>query len=338
VRYVAIYATSFGIGVGDRQNDFIAVCIGLSGYREEGYFLSKFQLMDEVFSINDNTDLKKIQEARNKIVDYLKEHGEDPQIKDTLIILKIMAMENEYGDYEAAYELAEPIFKRLSQTDNWDFYDIRIFTWVIDCCSLDFDEIDLQAEKALKKLENHSYEGRYHHIKSAIHMNMLFRLLRTKYLERIDLQNKEVVRRLENTFLKHYTAIQDHNVLPPRRVAATVRKGAFFKDKALINKGYKELKELYEKDWIKSLEKELSDFERNERLVKDMISRGANISKNFKKAREARNLTKKEVAVYIFKTVHDITLVEEGRKMLSRGDLRRVAGLLGVTLVDLFEG
>jgi len=38
-----------------------------------------------------------------------------------------------------------------------------------------------------------------------------------------------------------------------------------------------------------------------------MISRGANISKNFKKAREARGLTKKEVAVYIFKTVYGIT-------------------------------
>ena len=172
----------------------------------------KHELMDEAFAINDNTNLKKIQNVRIKLRNYLKDHGEDYQIRNVIIMLDIFVIENKYEDYGKCYEIAESVFETLSKIDKWDFYDIRAIVPLIDYCSPDFEQIDYQANIILQKLEDYSHENRYHPIKSAIHMNMLFRLLRIRFLERIDMQNKEVVRRLENTFLKHYNAIQNHNV------------------------------------------------------------------------------------------------------------------------------
>jgi len=163
--------------------------------------LLKHQLIDEVFDICDSADLEKIKDARGKILAYQKNHEEDPQISDLLILIEILTTENEDGNYEASYELAEPIFNRLSRTKEWDYCDVRFFASLVDCCSLNFDHIDDQAETALRKLEDYSDNKKYSQTKSTIHMNVLFRLLRTKYLERIDMQNKALVKRLENTFL-----------------------------------------------------------------------------------------------------------------------------------------
>jgi len=128
-------------------------------------YLIKHELIEEAFGINDSVDLNKVQNMRNKLCDYLKTQGEDRQIRNILIMLEIFIVEEKYNDYDTCYEKAEPVFKDLSQTDNWDFCDIRIFATLVDCCSLDFNEIDLQAETALKKLEDYSDNDRYPHNK-----------------------------------------------------------------------------------------------------------------------------------------------------------------------------
>ena len=275
---------------------------------------------------------------RGKLLDYQKNHKEDLQIRDLLIILDIFTMEIEFGDYEAAYEKAEPIFERLSQVSDWDFCDIRIFAALIDCCSLDFDEIDLQAETALTKLEEYSHEERYPYIKSAIHMNILFRLLRVRFLEIIDIQNKALVKRLESTFLKHYDAIHSQDGFHTRKAVALVRKGAFFKDESLIDEGYEALEDLKEYKWVESLEQELDNYVDEEKHSTRKRKDNEAIGRNLEKARLASGISKQELADSLRMTAADITLVEAGRKRLSYSNMRIAADALMVTYEYFISG
>jgi len=233
--------------------------------------------------------------------------------------------------------MAEPVFEVLSRMDKWDFYDIRVFVVLVDYYSPNFEQVDYQADIILQKLEDYSHEERYPYIKSALHMNMLLRLVRIKYSLDIDTQDIVSMQKLEQTFLKHYEEIMNFDGLVVRKAAAKIRRGRFFKDQSLIDEGFKALEELGENNWITQVKQEFSEFDRDEKNADIMNDLRAVIGKNFKKAREARGLTKKEIALYIFKTVHDITLVEEGRKMLSRNDLRRAAGFMGVPIVDFLD-
>jgi len=84
------------------------------------------------------------------------------------------------------------------------------------------------------------------------------------------------------------------------------------------------------------IKKELAEFDRNEKASNKTNEMYINIGKNFKKGREARGLTKEDMATRIFKTVDDITLIEAGYQRISRIDLHRAIGFLGITLTDLY--
>jgi len=74
-------------------------------------YLTKHELIEEAFGINDSVDLNKVQNMRNKLCDYLKTQGEDRQIRNILIMLEIFIVEEKYNDYDTCYEKAEPVFK-----------------------------------------------------------------------------------------------------------------------------------------------------------------------------------------------------------------------------------
>jgi len=299
--------------------------------------LLKYELLDEAFSINDSTDLDEIRNMRKKLKDYLKKHGEDYQVRNVIAMLDVFYTENRFGSFEACYEVAESVFETLSKIDKWDFYDIRAIVPLIDYYSPNFEQIDYQAEKVLKKLEKFSDEERYPHIKSAIHMNMLLRTLRAKVDYSEDMQDPLRAKKLEQIFSKHYDEICNADGFPVRKAAAMVRKGRFFEDQSLIDEGFKTLESLGENNWIEGLKKEFSEFDRDEKFANRMNEADILIGRNFKKAREARGYFKEDIAAHIFKTAHDITLIEAGRQKISTADLRRAAGFLGVSFAEFYN-
>jgi len=189
----------------------------------------------------------------------------------------------------------------------------------------------MQADAALTKLEKYSEEDGYFKTKSAIHMNILFRLLRVRFLEEIDIENKALVKRLENTFLKHYDAIQNQDGFHTRKAVALARKGAFFKDQSLIDQGYQTLADLNEDKWINSLEQELYNYDGEEEYAEELREENKKIGGNIEKARLASGLSKRKLAESLRMTVADITLVEAGRKRLSYNEIRKAADALSVT-------
>jgi len=246
-------------------------------------YLTKHELIEEAFGINDSVDLNKVQNMRNKLCEYIKNHGEDSQIRNIIIMLDVFIIEEKYGNYVECYFAAEPVFRELSQTDDWDFCDARVCATLIDYYSADFEKLDFQAEKVLEKLEKFSHEERYPHIKSALHMNMLLRLVQAKYSINIYLKDPVVTEKLNQMFSKHYEEIFNADGFPVRKAVAKIRKGRFSKDQSLIDEGYKTQEDLGENNYIESLEKELVNSNNDEKYIEDMSGKLADMDKRFKK-------------------------------------------------------
>jgi len=292
--------------------------------------------MDEaLFVIGGNHNLWEVKEAQAKLIDYTKKRGKDPQINDVLIILEIFALENEYGDYEASYELAKPIFERLFKLSKWSFYDIRIFASVVDCCSYSFEKIGEYAETALKMLEVFSHEQHHEYVKLVIHMNMTFRLLRFSYFDEDVRSIPANFKKLETMFLFHADAIlampDNEKILLPKAITL-VRKGTFYRGRDQVEEGLKILSELDNDKAYMSIEKEIKEFESSERLTSEAKELNTKIGNNIRKIRHTNKISEYELSRNLGFTVSNLNLIEEGRRSISAYHLMKLSDILNVSL------
>jgi len=296
------------------------------------------QLIDEVFAIGSNASLWDIREAQAKIARYQQWRSKDPQLDDLFRMLEIFAIENEYGDYDASYKIAKPMFERLLKTDNWDFCDICLFAALCDCHLCGFEQLNSQVEIGLQRLERYSHKERYQKVKLALHMNLTFRLNRLSHIDDEVRYDLATFKRFETIFLRHIDAaleISETEGLFMPKAHALVRKGSFYKNEDLIKEGFELLKLIGDDRLYRILEKELKEYEQSERLIAEAREYNANIGKNIKKIRTERRFSEYKLSKALNVLPSYITMVEEGRKNITVYNLQKAADALGVPIIDL---
>jgi transcriptional regulator with XRE-family HTH domain len=303
----------------------------------EGNHLLKYQLLDEVFEIGGNYKPEENKLAEARLSDYLKTNGNDPQISDALLMLKVFTKENESNDFEASREIAAPIFDRLTAADKWDFYDIRIFAAVVDYAST-YEQTYFLAHDALKRLEEYSYEERYAVIKLSIHMNTSFRLIRAKYYDTDGLDASD---KLDSMFSSHINAalsICEEGNFPMHKGVNMIRKGLYYQDHSLAKKGFNVLEKAGEHEAYEILKNEVSEYKFFIDLKMSKKQFNTIVGGNLREERNARELTMSDLAKALGVSVGSIGLIERGERSLTSYNMHLISEAFGITTDALFQG
>ena len=297
----------------------------------------KHQLLDEMFAMGGNHDIDKINTMKDKLSHYLEVNGSDVQIEDGFRVLEAHAIEFQGNNSEISREISKPIFDRLSNTAEWDFYDIRLLTAVVGY-SYASEQTYKLAEIALEELEDYSHEERYIFIKLAIRMNTVHRLLRAKYFDSDNLiPSNELATRFSNYF-DAAMAICEEGEFPIHKAVLKIRKGLFYQDKSLSNRGFRQL--------IKTGEKEIYRMMLESAQEYDFLA-GMGISKNqfnevvganIKKKRRALGFTAKDLGKILGITSSYIQSAERGENSFSSFDIYKLSNILDVTVDYFYQG
>ncbi|MCL2573061.1 MAG: helix-turn-helix domain-containing protein [Defluviitaleaceae bacterium] len=298
----------------------------------------KFKLLDEVFEMGGNHNADKNEEIKAKLLDYLKTNGIDAQIEDGLRLLEAYSVENKDNDFEAGCEIVAPIFERLSNINEWHFYDIRLIAAVLNSTYTAEQAYEL-AEKALKKLEDHSYEKRYKGVKLSIYINTQSRLLRAKYFDSDNLiPSDELAKRFSNC----YRAITDicggKRTLGMPRAIATIRYGFFYGDAEAQRAGFSGLARYGTDEVYKMMEADAKQFEGlvEVNLSKRQLDKA--IGANIRRIRKEAGYSTAEIAAIVGYVSTYINQMENGSSGISAQNIYKVANALKVPIDALYEG
>jgi len=287
-----------------------------------------------MFAIGGNHNPEESNLIEAKLLNYIEVNGDDPQVNDCLRILKIFREESEFNDYEGSCAIASPIFERLNSADKWDFYDIRILSATVDYAGT-FEQVYQLAEKALNELEKYPHEECYTVVKLSIRMNTIVRLLKTKYFDMDDLAPSD---ELENVFSIYANAVIDiieKGKFPIHKGALLIRKGLFYQDNQLINKGFALLEEIGASEVYRMMEADASEY--NFFLGIKMSKRQFNkiVGENIRKKRISLRMTLEDLAKALDVTTAAVGLVERGERGATSYNLYKLSNLFDMP-VDAF--
>jgi len=290
-----------------------------------------------MFAMGGNQDIEKSNIVKGKMLYYLEVNGSDPQVEDGIRVLDAFSAEFHRSGLEVSSEISAPIFDRLSATEEWDFYDIRLLTAVVGY-NESYEKTYEFAEKALKKLEKHSNEERYAIIKLSIHMNVVNRLLRAKYY---DVDNLTPTNELEEWFSQYATAtmaICDDGGFSIHKGALMVRSGLFHQDDKSVEKGLKLLEKIGADEVYRMMENDISEY--NFLIGLKMSKRQFNriIGSNIRKKRIEFGLTMEVLSKSMELSNAALGFMERGERGTTSFNLYKLADIFGVPMEYFYAG
>ena len=297
----------------------------------------KRKLLNEFLDLGGNHHLEKGKAIEAKMLDYIEINGEDPQISDALCIIQMYRIEANHNDLESSCQIVEPVLKRLTNTEQWDIYDILISSIVVGHAET-YSQSCMFAEDILKRLEEYSTEKWYTGTKLTIHMNTVTRLLRVKYF---DSEKVASEKDLENLFSRHANAAlalcRGRKYLVHKAII-TVRKGIFYKDDNLAKEGFRLLSSNDELEVYRMLQRDVRQFEFFTELTLTRKQYDAMIGSTVRTLRLDRNMTTEELAELLDVSPWSIGQFERGERGVSGLTIRKLADIFGVSTDALYYG
>ena len=297
----------------------------------------KYELIDNLFAAKGNQYNQQIKDAEAKLVEYVRDHGDDVQVIDALRIAKISRLESERNDFEACCDVAILTLDRLVEADEWDFYDLRILVHIIDYCGT-FEFALLLAKDAFKRLEDFANEKRYVYVKAALYVNVILRLLRAKIY---DMDNLQPTKALQDAFKKYARqglAFCGKHKLYIHRDVINIRQGIFFKDPVSVDIGFISLKDAGELEVYRMMQEAMAEFNFYSELSISKRQFNRIVGKNVRKTRKSLDLRMSDVAEIIGVTVPAIALMERGDRSITGHNLVKIAYVFKVPVETFFDG
>ena len=299
--------------------------------------MDKHELLNEFLDLGGNHHLEKGKVVEDKLLEYIEKNGEDSQISDALRIMQMYKVEAIHNDLEISCQIVEPIFERLTNTEQWDIYDILISAIVVGHAKT-YSQSYMVAEEILKRLEEYSNERWYTGTKLIIHMNTVARLLRAKYFE---LENLDLPMELENMFLRHANAVlilcKGRKYLI-HKAATMIRKGIFYKDDDLTKEGFRLLSDNGELEVYRMLQHDVRQFEFFAELTITRKQYDIIIGSSIRELRLGRNMTTEELAELLDVSPWSIGQFERGERGTSGLIIRKLADIFDVSTDALYYG
>jgi len=303
--------------------------------------------MDDIFAISNNYNLKELEDAKDKVRKYIEENGDDPQLNDTLIVLEIFIDENLNFKHDDHYiklikycEMAAPTLARLSVTDEWDYYDLRILCRVVDYAKTYKESIEI-AQRALKRLEDFSDKERYYHIKLAFHINILLRLTRAKYSETDGMDSTRSHSRILKLFVEHYQQIErvcSGGKFPMYLAMAKVRYGVFINFDTFSQEGLDLFKKIGDHEGYEYWKKEIEEHKKFQNLAMNVGHFSDIVAKNIKEARINYGISSQKASKALGYVSDMVCAMERCQKEIKIVDVFKLAHLYGISTDDFFYG
>ena len=295
----------------------------------------KYELLDELFRMGGNYKPEEAKLIKAKLQEFAKDNEGDLQISDALIILKISEVERKYSDLKTCCALSIPIFERLKQMPEWDFYDIRILAAVINFAE-SYEQTHIFATKALKKLKPFSLHERYIFIKLAILMNSISRFVKARFFKESSHKSDEYLEEIFRNYIAQITPLCKGSDFIFYQAVLSVRKGLFYRDIKLINISLDILRKNGEEEAYNLLKDEIGEY--NLPIKLDNIN--ANqlnkiIGANIKNIRKSYNLPIERIASILNESVYSLDSIESGKKSLTLHSVYKLSEALNIP-IDVF--
>jgi len=294
------------------------------------YKHTKEELLDIFFGVNSNAEIEDDIDIRKKLEEYKQHNGYDIQIEDTLLLSKMSQLESKFDNFEKATELLKPIIARANDQDDLDLIDIRIMTVAVGHTK-DFRQSCYIASKLLKNLKKYKDHPRCPRIKMSIHSNVSYKSLRAKYFE--DLENSYEY--LKKEFLIHIDAAIElckKNKFNDMIGINYIRKGLFLLEFDLIDKGLNLIKKTGNSAIYDMAMNDINEYEKYIKFYTTGDHLKSTIAENFKKYRNFRNMSLKEVSELTNISAGYLSSVENNNKVPSIHSLVKIAEALNVSL------
>ena len=299
--------------------------------------MDKQKLLNEFLDLGGNYRLEESKAVEAKMLDYIENYGDEPQINDALRILQMYRVESIHNDLETSCQIVKPIFERLTNTEQWDIYDILLSAIVVGHAET-YIQSYMFAEDILKRLEEYSNEKWYAGTKLIIHMNTVTRLLRAKHF---DSDNVTSSRELENIFLRHANAtlaLCKGRKYLVHKAMTMVRKGIFYKDDDLTREGFKLLSDNGELEVYRMLQHEVRQFEFFTELTITRKQYDTIIGSSIRELRLDRKMTTEELAELLDVSPWSVNQFERGERGTSGLTIRKLADIFNVSTDALYYG
>ena len=259
----------------------------------------------------------------------------DDELILPMLATKTIKADNERQPVEECSRIAAPIFENLENATEWRYIPLCSLAMVIGHHASYNTAMERMQEALDVILDDHSEDPKYMRLCTVFHINILVRMIRTKYLEpNIDMAA------LEKAFKRSYDYAMEVCVRndAPLQYVLQARLGIFEGNVELVKTNLATLKELGEKKMYKTTKDELGDY------IRFMGSKLDTPLQNFFSGYNARNerIRQKrrvsEVAAKLDMDDNVLNAIERGDGGMSIVTLKDLATTLNVSSDYLLYG
>ena len=296
----------------------------------------RYELLDQFFSLGGNTDLVAFRNIERQLLTFIRENVSDRQIEDVLKLIQFQNALRISYDFERHCYIIKSVIDRLSTSDEWDFYDLRILA-ATRLCSEDVHISQELLEKSIAILDS-TYKDKPFYVGAKLAFTINYSVTLTQqYCHYYD---DEKLRKHIETLFKKYIEIalqitaKDKNQVINHAVS-TVRKGIFYENEKLLNKGLATLKAEGATEIHKLLVGELEEF--NYLMHNNIANTPFNVklAENLRKLRKKRGLTLEQLASLTDIPNQTLSQLERVDRTASGLHVYKLAEFFGITEREL---
>lgn len=299
--------------------------------------MTRHDLLNKIFAAGESYKAEEMNEVEAEVLNYLKELGQDYQVSEALRIIKTTAEEFRNNDFEACYEIAAPILTRLSSEEKWDFHDLSILGVAVGY-TRNYEHTQNLMERALVQLEECGDDDWCINVKLALYTNASLRMLRAKYFEMDNLESPKELEQLFNHYSEASIALSEQLNKPVPKALTTIRKGVFYRDTVLVEKGFEALKKTGAIEVYRTVEEAVAEYDYYNELTISKRQFNMIIGENLKKERLAHDMKQDEVAKILGVTIPAIGLMERGERSVTSRNLGKLSYIFDVPIDSFYNG
>ena len=309
--------------------------INPSSNEHDGRLATKEAIIAKYYDLKGNLDLSPVWALQEEIEAFTKSFGDDSQLGEVYCFCELLIAENQHFDLGACIDLAAPLIYRLLDSEDWDFFDVRLSTIAI-MYSKNYEELHFLAQRAIEAINQFTDEQWCNRRKMAIYTNVTGRLLKSKFFEHDSIDYSP---RLEQLFTMYVDLSLPlcEVYFPVGKALIQVRQGLFFDDEELVNAGLNSMKSFTEDGYELTLKNTRYHY-----YLKQLgISKkqfNAITGNNLRMERLAYGFEPHQVAQILEVSPDYIELVEKGEKGIITNSLEKLAAAFQIDVEKFYVG
>ena len=289
---------------------------------------TKDDLLDKVFSEGFNEDKIKLKNLKNEIKSFMLDNGSDEDLKEAVLILDVLILENDVIYQEEATRIVTPILRRLGGKIDWNGLD-KSFAYIVIAFSESVEQAISLLDKALKL--DYVLEG----TKIALLFNSSFYFVRAKYKEKTDLKKlTEKFDKIVALCLELCTASKNPKYNYIYYHVLLIRKNIFHRDDNAVKASLKALKS--NKEIYRIIKEEVEEYQAYMKQGLERNELNEIIGKNLRTYRTNSGISIEEASKYIQTASSNLIAYEKGRRNPSSLHLGLLAKLYGITPDEIY--